>query len=541
MMRKLLLLGLVIAVVPVIAQVSGPEEPGQTEILVPEFILQVEELAIEQVDALLPQEAEQTIGQIALPLPEGDELAISDVSLDVPLPGATIPTTGQSSVFSTGRLGAGTSSHVVGELSLYKLGSDPQYRVRFAHEGVDGYQLEPAGTGYFLRSNILDARISAGEEPLRFSAEGGFSETERGLQGHSDYFSVNLREIAADMDVRYRPDPLITLNGRLAASSTARLQSTSGVGTAPRDQEFVVNPQISAATSVSIVGLSISSGYFLRFLADGSVPTMQDVEAMAQVTVDPSDSVSIGGEAGVVWDLESRLLYPWRVSFEATLAGSLDISVAGGYRYLRPTFNEQWNQTPLLAVGDSDGSPDLVGDGQWFAEVDALFSGFGGATVRSSAEYVVRSAAVDLQAYDTVADEYPFVQRTVQTVYPDFSFVWRPVTALQIEGGWRGAFIDTVAGEPIGMIHAAIRYADHGPLSASAEVSSELYPTPTMPDLSLSGAFAAGGGVEFVVEGVDVLSPLLAAGRASIGPTVNAANPFIEPGFRVSVFTRISL
>jgi hypothetical protein len=62
-----------------------------------------------------------------------------------------------------------------------------------------------------------------------------------------------------------------------------------------------------------------------------------------------------------------------------------------------------------------------------------------------------------------------------------------------------------------------------------------------MPNLSLSGALEAGGGVEFVVEGVDVLSPLLPDGRPTIGPTVDAAHPFIEPGFRVSLFTRISL
>ena len=48
MNRIALLVVLAVMTVPVFSQDSGPEEPEQTEILVPELILQVEELAIEQ-------------------------------------------------------------------------------------------------------------------------------------------------------------------------------------------------------------------------------------------------------------------------------------------------------------------------------------------------------------------------------------------------------------------------------------------------------------------------------------------------------------
>jgi hypothetical protein len=73
------------------------------------------------------------------------------------------------------------------------------------------------------------------------------------------------------------------------------------------------------------------------------------------------------------------------------------------------------------------------------------------------------------------------------------------------------------------------------------EARSEFYPNPSMPWLGVSGAFNASEGVEFVVEVVDILAPLLPSGRPTIGHAVNADFPFIEPGFRASLFARISL
>ena len=52
-----------------VAQDSGPAVPDQTEIIIPEFVLRVEELGVEEVEAVLPSETELALGQITLPLP----------------------------------------------------------------------------------------------------------------------------------------------------------------------------------------------------------------------------------------------------------------------------------------------------------------------------------------------------------------------------------------------------------------------------------------------------------------------------------------
>ncbi|MEE8440156.1 MAG: hypothetical protein V3S41_00420, partial [Spirochaetia bacterium] len=164
-----------------VAQDSGPAEPSQTEIIIPEFVLRVEELGVEEVEAVLPSEGELALGMIALPLPGADELVVSDIAFDAPLPAVAARSEGPA-VFSTGRLGAGTANHVLGELSIYKLGTDPRFRLGFAHEGLDGFQFNPAGSGYYAFTNTIDAWLSIQSDVLELEGEAGFVEIEKGLQ-----------------------------------------------------------------------------------------------------------------------------------------------------------------------------------------------------------------------------------------------------------------------------------------------------------------------------------------------------------------------
>ena len=223
---------------PVVAQEGspsvGPSDPDETEIVVPELVLEVEEIELQQVTAVLPEEGELALGQVSIPLPGADELEIADDAFSVPLPGA-MPAAETTSVFSSGRLGAGSANHIVGELSLFKLGADPRFRLRFSHEGLDGYQFNEAGTGYFSSSNVLDGWFAGGDDRLRAEAEAAFSEKVDGLQGQSDYYSAGLRRTTATASVDFNPDPLITLSADFDGSLATRIQSVSGGGPVPRE------------------------------------------------------------------------------------------------------------------------------------------------------------------------------------------------------------------------------------------------------------------------------------------------------------------
>lgn len=521
---------------------SGPAAPEDTEIVVPELILQVEEIELQQVSAVLPEEGELALGQVTIPLPGTDELLVDEGAFVVPTPGMASPQDA-TSVFSSGRLGGGTVNHVVGELSLFKLGADPRFRLRFSHEGLDGYQFKEAGTGYFSNSNVVDGWVAGETERIRTEVEASFSEDVEGLQGESDFFSAGLRRTTATGDFVFTPEPLVQLRGSLDGSIATRIQSASGSGPVPREQEFAVTPGAEARFSVRSVDLVLSTSYFLRFLSGGEIPVRQDVEALAGLDLALAAPFSLSARAGALWEPGIGLQYPWSLSLDAVFGEALEANLSGGYRVERFTLADIWSDVPLAGVGDAEGDPDLVNDPQWYADLGARWSGPSGLTLTGGIDFVAHEAVVDLEPYDPAADEFPFVQRSMMSLNGSARASWRPGTRMQVQAGWNGVLIDATTGTPTSTIDGSIRVGDESErFAASAEGRVDFYPEVAMPWLGVSGSFAPSDELEFTLEIADLLAPLLGdAGRPAIGPRVTPEFPFIEPGFRASLFTRISL
>ncbi|MBU8913704.1 MAG: hypothetical protein KOO61_06735 [Spirochaetales bacterium] len=525
----------------VIAQDSGPAEPSLTEIIIPEFVLRVEELGVEEVEAVLPNQAELALGQIALPLPGADELAVSDIAFDAPLPAVAARSEGPS-VFSTGRLGAGTANRVLGELSIYKLGADPRFRLGFAHEGLDGFQFNRAGTGYYAFTNTIDAWLSIQSENLELEGEAGFVESEKGLQDESAYNAVSVRATDVTAELVYKPDPLLTVTGDVDAGMATRLQTISGGADPPRDQEYVVEPAVEARIDIRSVDLIFSSSYYLRLLAGGAPATRQDLDFTAGFEAALPWSVVVAGHAGVHWDFASGLEYPWALSVRSLIGDALEVGASGGYQVERTRLSQLWEWEPLLAVADAVGTPVPTNNSVWYARADARWTGVLGLSLRSEVEFRTESAAFDLQPYDPASDEFPYLQRSMMSLTPSVQGAWQPSPVWQLEAGWKGRFIDGPAVEPSTVLDGAVRFSGRsGFFRADLEVVSELHPEPNVPWLGLSGTVTAGEGVELVVELSDLLSPLMDAGRPTHGSQVTPEYPFIEPGFVVTIFTRITL
>jgi hypothetical protein len=480
------------------------------------------------------------LGQISLPLPGADELVVSDIAFDAPMPAVAARSEGPS-VFSTGRLGAGSSNRILGELSIYKLGADPRFRLGFAHEGLDGYGANLAGTGFHAFTNTIDAWLSIQSDILALETEAAFVEQEKGLQNQSEYNSVAARATDLTAELVYTPDPLITITGDLDAGMATRLQTTTSAADPPRVQEYILTPAAEARIDIRAVDLIFRSSYFLRLLAGGALPTQQDLDFTAGFEASLPWMV-LGGYAGVHWDFASGLEYPWYLSVRSLIGDALEIGASGGYRVERTRLLDLWGLEPLLAVGDSDGAAELVNNSIWYAQADARWTGFSGLSLRSEIEFSAESAALDIQAYDTVADEFPYLQRSLMSLRPSVQGAWQPSPVWQFEAGWSGQFIDRTVVQPGGVLEGAVRFSGRsGVFRADLDVATELYPEPSVPWIGLAGTVTAGEGVEVVVELSDLLSPLMDVGRPTHGAVVTADYPFIEPGFVATIFARITL
>ncbi len=302
-----------------------------------------------------------------------------------------------------------------------------------------------------------------------------------------------------------------------------------------------MEPTVEARIDIRSVDLIFSSSYYLRLLAGGALPTQQDLDFTAGFEAALPWSVVVAGHAGVQWDFSSDLEYPWALSVRSLIGDALEVGASGGYRVERTRLNQLWEWEPLLAVG-AVGTAALTNNSVWYARADARWTGVAGLSLRSEIEFKVESAALDLQPYDTVADEFPYLQRQLMSLTPSVQGAWQPSPVWQFEAGWRGHFIERIAVEPSGVLEGAVRFSERsGVFRADLEVVSELYPEPNVPWLGLSGTVTAGEGVEVVIELSDLLAPLMDAGRPVHGSQVTLDYPFIEPGFVATIFTRITL
>ena len=73
----------------------------------PELVLEVEELELEQVSAVLPDEAELALGQVSIPAPGSRGALVDDEAFACRCRGSPAATE-TTSVFSSGASGAGT-------------------------------------------------------------------------------------------------------------------------------------------------------------------------------------------------------------------------------------------------------------------------------------------------------------------------------------------------------------------------------------------------------------------------------------------------
>ena len=290
------------------AQDAGPTEPTETDILIPELLLEVEELTVEQVDALLPAEGDLALGEISLPEPRAEDLTIDDSAFEVrpPLQTSSGGSTA-SSVFTSGRLGAGSVNHVLGELSLFKLGDSPRFRLEFAHEGLDGYQFHEAGTGYFSNTNTVTGWIQREDERSTLDVTGGFEERVEGMQGQSTYYSVGTRGTGAVVEFDWTPDPLVVVSGDLDATVTSRILSASGTGPVPREREYTITPRAGVTASISALDLQLETSYMLRFLAAGEIPVHQDIDLIAGFYIGRQNVFSVDGHAGIAYTFLSLI------------------------------------------------------------------------------------------------------------------------------------------------------------------------------------------------------------------------------------------
>jgi len=535
------------ATAPLWAQSVEPKEPG---IVLPPVLLKIQDVTQAKIDTPLPKATGPTLPKVDVILPKEAGVPTPAAAYAVPVPtGAGASAAGAkgppSSFFSEGEIGVGSMNHVLGDVTLYKLGDDPRFRIHFAHNQLDGYGFRPAGGGYFDRNDAINGSLSSSKEGL-YSLDLGasYTESQNGLQQLSPTFnSVTHRFAAGNLAAEYLKAKPFSFGAAVKATNTGiTVAGASPLG----GNELDLEPNLSAAVQFGGVRLGLSGFYGLdrtaalgAASAAGPTAQLQRAGGALSLRAELPLSLTLKASVGLHWDEFNNLIVPFALDLTGDYGDSLSFSLHGGQRVKELSYAEVWRAMPFLA------------------EEGALHSSvqqYGGASTQlhfgrtlgldGGVEYTADSGAV---VPVTLASDgtglFAFSQEPLVELSPSVALSWSPAESFTLRLGWKGSLLEsnpflpsttfTLSAE---LANASSRYG--GGLTGKWDV----YPSGIqIPNLGLSGFFRVTDGVMFTLSGDDLLSPLIPGGRTLWGNIVPGFPGYYQPGLGVTLATHISL
>ncbi|MBT3272761.1 MAG: hypothetical protein HN368_06380 [Spirochaetales bacterium] len=513
-----------------IGQEAAPEEPG---IVLPPTLLEVEDLQVEEISALIPDDEIQLLPELSIPLPQADDIFLPEEQFDIPYPDqlssgqpSILPrTSARADIFSEGQIAAGSMNHVRGDLNLYRLGPDPRFDLRFYHDKIDGYGLRSAGSGFFHSDDLLEGNLAFSTAAADLSFAGGLTESSEGLQGVGDYEILTYRRVNGSGILTY---PL---------SDTASIDAEIGTAYA---QQILSSESPAITTELEI---DAGAGFSFRTQAyvldiDLEYMFLDTAVAFHRIRLDMRNALYIGSnlfiEAGVgtIWDSPTGFLLPFDILIDWRKSENFSLAANGGYRVNSPTYGEMRGEDMLLEMNGTLG----IAHG-WFANADFQLRPVSSLLIGGKASYhfdrnTYRSSTV----YSSVSGLFPLVaESNSQSLDTSLDIDAKLNSNFSIGAGWSSRFLYNHAFLPDHVIEGSLRYRSASDIFGGDLVITAVLSNPfVLPEVALSGYYRLSESVKFSLDISDPLAPIIAGGRTYRGP-------YEAPGFHFFIGTNISL
>jgi len=516
------------------APVTNPAiAPGEPQLVMPQVILNLEDLSVESVQAQLPPEEELLPPVRPVPvLTEGDLAVGEPVIPAAPVEGeGAQPSPNQRLLSAEIQLGAGTLNLISGSVSLKTLGPDPRFSLAFNHETLDGFAGHAPGSGYNSRTDGLDGGLKFGIGGVNADLSGTFKEDENGLQGQSTYASALSRTIGGSASFSGAIDWLT-----LTATAAGGLDTLTMQGPAPLpSSEIRIAPALSAQAKFGVVkiGLDAAYGYRTDWYLDGSQDYLHRLRLGPTISVDLPANFVVQGS--VAWFVNSAGLstLPFTVSVTGTPLDFLTLSLEGGLNVV------PYDAHDILAVSDFAQPAALSDDHGWYGAASAQLtltrdlSATVKASFLQSAQMPVGSAAPD-----PTTGLYTVTQGPGTELLLNGGLRWGITQYISLSGGWGHEFLAQPLFTPVDQLTAGILGLDpNGRFGASFTVAAGPTATGTIqqPLLNASAFWKIIEPLKLQLDADDLLGPL-------VGSRQNLAAPaYVTPGFRLALSLGMSL
>jgi len=354
---------------------AGPSvAPGEPEIVLPQQILQIEDLSVEKVEAQLPPGDELLPPERKIPVLDEGDLAISEPALPAAGVVTEAPGTpaGDHLLASDIDLGAGSLSRILGSISLKTTGKDPRFSLLFHHETLDGFAGNPLGSGFNLRDDDLDGSLKFRMGIVDTELGGHFSEHEQGLQGQSPFLSALGRTLGGTVGFSAVPLDWLTLNaGVSGGADSLTLQG----GSPPTFTGYWFTPLLGAKARVGPMRFGLETRYWFRFdpsTTPGSVTVpggaLNRFQALATVGADLPAGFTLDGSGGWFVNGASLAVFPFSLMVSAAPVQFLTFSISGGYRVVT------YDMHDLMAVSPYALPVSIPDDHGWFGSASLQLS-----------------------------------------------------------------------------------------------------------------------------------------------------------------------
>ncbi|MBN2051198.1 MAG: hypothetical protein JW760_12170 [Spirochaetales bacterium] len=526
---------------PAAGQEIAPEEP---DLILPPRIIEVEELRVEQVDAFIPPDENLDLLPLVVDFPEAPDIILPEEAFILTIPGdmvgggASIP--GSSDFFSEITLGLGTQSRFLGDITLFMLGREPRTKLRFQHDGRDGFGNHASGTGYRTRKELFEGDVAFSPGIYDIDTGGLFSEEEFGLQGlPQDYSSLLHRRING----RVRLEAPLKERWTLGGSGNLIFSDVVLAGAVPlRGMEIDGNVSASLSLDTRFLRLSAVTGYrFLDWV--GSEPPAHlltgDIKAESRFPF-PLDLTAQGG---VSWIFGESAAFPFSLTAGAYLGGFAGIFLSGGYSRELLSYGDLLGRFFLTDFLNDAGS--LVRpreEAGWFVDSEIRYEPSDRWKMNLQCTWRYADSFFDLGPVSERGllsqSWYGGVPTSLLRLSGGVSFRLLDFLLLEVDTGGRLSGAETVF--PLFDFSAALEAVDpEGVFGASAGFAFSRWEgenaPPVLPPLfSMEGFFKIGEGVSLILEIEDLFAAFSSTPAYGWGG-------YERPGFALVLKTQLSL
>ena len=549
-MKHCCILLLSVIVTGLFAQEAEPADPG---IVLPPVLLEVEDLQVETVNAALPSDEDQLRPDVTIPLATAEDLYLPDAVFDIAYPdqiGVTpdpddvsfseyVQTSRTRAIFSDGRIGIGAPSYVLGDLSLYKIGGSPRFRLNFLHEKLDGYGFVQAGSGFYNSTDVLDGTISFEIDSFDFNIHGTIGESTMGLQDNVEgviaYDSVTYRNIAGSIEVSHVTDP-VTLTGLMRAEYFAQTLTAAEPQFAA---EVSIWPRASATLFLDPFDFELDLQYELASTSSETGSAIEHRLFAALISGLRLQNLRLYLDAGFMWLVSDTILPDVRLGLEWNVRTMLRIETSGGY-VSHPVRNSiLLVDRPLLKLTNlgAEFGWEWKGAAQFRPVTPLLLS------IDAGLSYL-EGVPDSISAHDPETGLFDPIQEAIAMTRLEMGvgMEWTISNVIGLTVDWNGIFIERTQFEPSNEVTVSMAAEDpiegFGALlqlgANIRQLESDPSPEISVPILNFGGYYRISESVRVQLDVHDALSWLISPGRIGW-------DPYIEPGLNVTLVTTISL